>query len=91
MLFCFECKGHGRVLNHSEDLEICPKCGGLGFIKKEKNPDRKGTVSLSLIINDKKTDSDCQLYEIRNVLIKLHLQNFFEFPCPSKGLCVPIF
>ena len=54
-------------------------------------PAELGGIQQVSFINDKKTDSDCQLYEIRNVLIKLHLQNFFEFTCPSKGLCVPIF
>jgi rRNA maturation endonuclease Nob1 len=41
MLFCFECSGNGKLLNDSEDIEICPKCGGFGFIKKEKDPDKK--------------------------------------------------
>ncbi len=41
MLFCIECKGNGKLLNDSEGYEICPKCGGFGFIRKEKEPDRK--------------------------------------------------
>jgi DnaJ-class molecular chaperone len=36
MLFCIECDGNGKMPNDSEDLEVCPKCGGFGFIKKEK-------------------------------------------------------
>jgi hypothetical protein len=61
-----------------------------GLSKKKRIPIRKRTISLSLI-NDKKTDLNCELYGMGNVLMKLHLQNFFKFPCPSKGLCVPIF
>jgi len=41
MLFCVECNGNGKLLNDSEGTEICPKCGGFGFIKKEKDPDGK--------------------------------------------------
>jgi len=41
MLFCFECDGNGKLLNDSEDTEICQKCGGFGFIRKEKEPERK--------------------------------------------------
>jgi len=41
MLFCLECDGNGKLLNDSEDTEICPQCGGFGFIKKEKEPDKK--------------------------------------------------
>jgi len=71
-------------------LRFAQNVEALGLSKKKRIPIKKRTVSLSLI-NDKKTDLDCQLYEIRNVLIKLHLQNFFKFTCPSKALCVPIF
>jgi hypothetical protein len=41
MLFCLKCDGNGKLLSDSEDIEICPKCGGFGFIKKEKDPDKK--------------------------------------------------
>jgi len=43
MLFCLECDGNGKLLNlnDSDDTEICPKCGGFGFIKKEKESDKK--------------------------------------------------
>jgi RecJ-like exonuclease len=37
MLFCLECNGNGKLLSDSEDIEICPKCGGFGFIKKENS------------------------------------------------------
>jgi hypothetical protein len=40
MLFCLKCDGNGKLLNDSEGIEICPKCGGFGFIKKEKDPDK---------------------------------------------------
>ena len=40
MLFCFECDGNGKLLKDSEDIEVCPKCGGFGFIKKEEDPNR---------------------------------------------------
>ncbi len=40
MLFCLKCHGNGKLLNDSEDVEICPKCGGFGFVKKEKKPDK---------------------------------------------------
>jgi len=41
MLFCLECNGNGKLLNDSEDIEICAICGGFGFIIKEKDPDKK--------------------------------------------------
>jgi DnaJ-class molecular chaperone len=41
MLFCLECGGNGKLLNDSDDIEICPKCGGFGFIRKEKDLDKK--------------------------------------------------
>lgn len=41
MLFCIECDGNGKLLGDSEDIEVCPKCGGFGFIKKEKETDQK--------------------------------------------------
>jgi DnaJ-class molecular chaperone len=41
MLFCIECEGNGKLLSDSDDTEICPKCGGFGFIKKEEEPDKK--------------------------------------------------
>jgi hypothetical protein len=41
MLFCLECNGNGKLLNECEDIEVCSKCGGFGFIKKEGGPDKK--------------------------------------------------
>lgn len=41
MLFCLECDGNGKLLNDSKESEICPKCGGFGFIRKEKESNRK--------------------------------------------------
>ncbi|OGQ12580.1 MAG: hypothetical protein A2026_22645 [Deltaproteobacteria bacterium RBG_19FT_COMBO_46_12] len=46
MLSCIECEGNGKLLNEFEDIEICPRCGGFGFIKKEEEPDKNGIVSL---------------------------------------------
>ncbi len=40
MLFCLECNGNGKLATDSEDIQICPKCGGFGFIKKEKESDK---------------------------------------------------
>jgi hypothetical protein len=39
MLLCMECDGNGKLLSDSEDVAVCPKCGGFGFIKKEEDPD----------------------------------------------------
>jgi hypothetical protein len=55
MLFCLECNGNGKLLNDSEDIEICPK------EKEQHGPS---------LINDSKAGSDCQLYGMRNVLAK---------------------
>ncbi len=47
MLFCLECDGNGKLLTDSDDIQICPKCGGFGFVKKENEPDKKkdsGTI-----------------------------------------------
>jgi phage FluMu protein Com len=41
MLFCFECNGNGKLLTDSGGIEVCPRCGGFGFIKKEEEPDQK--------------------------------------------------
>jgi len=51
MLFCLECDGNGKLLNDSDDTKICPKCGGFGFIKKEKEPDR-GRIARSSLENE---------------------------------------
>jgi RecJ-like exonuclease len=57
MLSCFECDGNGKLLNEFEDIEVCPRCGGFGFIKKEEDPDKNGIVSLIKIINiEEKSD-----------------------------------
>ncbi len=47
MLLCLKCKGNGRLLVDSDNIQICPKCGGFGFVKKEDEQDEKkdsGTV-----------------------------------------------
>jgi len=36
MLFCLECDGNGKLLNDSEDSEICPKMWGLWVYQKRK-------------------------------------------------------
>jgi rRNA maturation endonuclease Nob1 len=51
MHFCFECSGNGKLFNDSEDIEICPKCGGFGFIKKETDSDK--IKDSKLILNNK--------------------------------------
>ena len=48
MLFCLECNGNGKLLTDSNDIQICPKCGGFGFIKKEDEPDKKKDSSTIL-------------------------------------------
>jgi hypothetical protein len=40
MLVCVRCDGSGKLLNDSGDIEISPRCGGFGFIKKEEDPDK---------------------------------------------------
>ena len=40
MLVCFGCNGDGKLLNDSGDVEVCTRCGGFGFIKKEEDPDK---------------------------------------------------
>jgi DnaJ-class molecular chaperone len=42
MLPCNECDGSGKLLNEFEDVEVCPRCGGFGFIKKEEDSDKMG-------------------------------------------------
>jgi DnaJ-class molecular chaperone len=57
MLSCIECNGNGKLLNESEDIEVCPRCGGFGFIKKKEDPDKNGIASPLLIINvEEKSD-----------------------------------
>ena len=48
MLFCLECNGNGKLLTDSDDIQICPKCGGFGFVKKENEPDKKKDSSTIL-------------------------------------------
>jgi len=48
-----ECHGNGKLPNDSEDVEICPKCGGFGFIKREKKPDNKETSILRVTSHPK--------------------------------------
>jgi len=40
MFLCIRCDGNGKLLGDSENVEVCPNCGGFGFIKKEEDPDR---------------------------------------------------
>lgn len=46
MLSCIECNGNGKLFNEIGDIEVCPRCGGFGFIKKEEDRDKNGMVSL---------------------------------------------
>jgi DnaJ-class molecular chaperone len=41
MVACPQCNGNGKLLGDSGDIEVCPKCGGFGFIKKEEDPLKK--------------------------------------------------
>lgn len=41
MFSCNECNGNGKLVNEFEDIEVCPRCGGFGFVKKEEDPDKK--------------------------------------------------
>ena len=36
MAFCPDCKGKGKFPKGSNSYIICSRCGGNGFIKKEK-------------------------------------------------------
>ena len=38
MVICYECNGNGKLLNDPENMEVCPRCGGFGFIRKEEDP-----------------------------------------------------
>ena len=49
MLFCLECNGNGKLLIDSDVIQICPKCGGFGFVREENVPDKKKIAALSLI------------------------------------------
>ncbi len=35
MVFCSVCNGKGKLLKSHDELEVCRRCGGFGFIKKE--------------------------------------------------------
>ncbi len=48
MVFCLECNGNGKLLTDSDDIQICPKCGGFGFVKKENEPEKKKDSSTLL-------------------------------------------
>lgn len=54
MLFCLKCNGNGKLLSDSEDVQICPKCGGFGFVKKENKPEKKKERRTVPNIRDKK-------------------------------------
>ncbi len=35
MVFCSSCNGKGKLPESHDELEVCRRCGGFGFIKKE--------------------------------------------------------
>ena len=43
MILCPVCYGHGFIEYH-EGRNVCSKCGGFGFIKKEDNSEEKVKV-----------------------------------------------
>jgi RecJ-like exonuclease len=53
MLSCIECDGNGKLINESEDIEVCPRCGGFGFVKKEEGSDKNGVASLKIDVEEK--------------------------------------
>lgn len=50
MLPCIECNGNGKLFNESGEVEVCRRCGGFGFVKKEEVSDGNGRPHL--IINN---------------------------------------
>jgi DnaJ-class molecular chaperone len=36
MTLCPECNGRGSFFKGPEQKEVCKKCGGFGYLKKEK-------------------------------------------------------
>ena len=70
MLFCFKCNGNGKLLNDSEDIEVCPKCGGFGFIKKRGGPIKKRIVSPSFTNGNKLSDLFETLTRIEQKIIR---------------------
>ena len=39
MAFCPVCNGKGRLPKHPQGFDVCGKCGGFGFVKKEPDED----------------------------------------------------
>jgi len=39
MAFCAVCKGEGRLPKHPRGFDVCSKCGGFGFVKRESEED----------------------------------------------------
>ncbi len=39
MAICPVCNGKGRLPKHPRGFEVCSKCGGFGFVKKEPEED----------------------------------------------------
>ncbi len=39
MAICPVCDGKGRLPKHPRGFDVCTKCGGFGFVKKEPEED----------------------------------------------------
>jgi DnaJ-class molecular chaperone len=37
MMICPYCNGNGSLLNGSDGMDVCTKCGGFGLVKKDTN------------------------------------------------------
>jgi RecJ-like exonuclease len=53
MQSCTECDGDGKFLNEFEEVEVCQRRGGFGFVKKAKGPDRNGIARLIINVEQK--------------------------------------
>ena len=53
MQTCTECDGDSKFLNEFEEVEVYTRCGGFGFIKKGKGPDRNGIARLIINVEQK--------------------------------------
>jgi DnaJ-class molecular chaperone len=39
MVFCPVCNGEGKILKDPGGFDVCLKCGGFGFVKREPEKD----------------------------------------------------
>jgi len=47
MMFCPGCEGQGRICS-LDDVEVCQRCGGFGFIREERETDVASRVDTFL-------------------------------------------